>query len=445
MKRVTTLLVILLFTVGLSAAAVQAQSATTFTSEGMQIQVPAGWQAEEAPDGGIFLANSDRAMELMRSETGSLTDSDIAFAFLQPQYLELQFGLAPDADPFVVIDTLISALSVNSAAYTILLGDAQGAAARVTSTQIPNGYAVLYAFPSDAGTWLAILLINPTSPNFMMAEGMLRNVSFTADVVPTPEPTQDLEALRRTAIAHLDNREYESAIALYDQILAADPQDAESYFYRGRAHYNLFNAEEALSDFDNAFLYGFSDVAWNYNLRGLTYADLGRYEEAVSDFTEALAIAPNYVAALQNRAWVNSQYLNNWEAHVADYEQIIELAPGNAGYLNSLGWGLIQLGRYAEALPHLDEALDISPDLNYALDSRGWAHLGLGNYDAARADFERAIQLDEPYSYYGLGALYRELGNNRLALEYVRAYLKSAGDSAVQGALDLFALLEASI
>lgn len=445
MKRVTTLLVVLVFLIGLSAATVQAQTATTFTSEGMQIQVPAGWQAEEAPGGGIFLANSDRAMELMRNETGSLADSDIAIAFLQPQYLELQFGLSSDSDPFVVIDTLISALSVNSMPYSISLGDVQGAAARVTSTQIPNGYAVLYAFPSDAGTWLAILLINPTSPSFMMAEGMLRNVSFTTDAAPTPEPAQDLNALRNAALAHLDNREYESAIPLYDQILAADPQDADSYFYRGRAHYNLFNAEQALSDFNNAFLYGFSDVAWNYNLRGLTYADLGRYEEAVSDFTEALAIAPNYVAALRNRAWVNSEYLNNWEAHVADYEQVVALAPGNADHLNSLGWGLIQLGSYAEALLLLEEALSISPDLNYALDSRGWAHLGLGNYDAARADFERAIQLDEPYSYYGLGALYHELGNNRLALEYVRAYLKSAGESAVQGALDLFALLEASL
>lgn len=271
-------------------------------------------------------------------------------------------------------------------------------------------------------------------------------LSAAAVQAQTPTPTQqDAAALMASAMELIDARDYEAAILAFSDVLAVDPENADAYFHRGRAHYNLFNAEEALSDFDNAFLYGFEDVAWNYNLRGLTYVDLGRYEDAISDFTEALAIAPNYIAALRNRAWVNSEYLNNWEAYVADYEQVITLAPGNASYLNSLGWGLIQLGRYAEALPHLDEALDISPDLNYALDSRGWAHLGLGNYDAARADFERAIQLDEPYAYYGLGSLYRELGNNRLALEYVRAYLKSAGESAVQGALDLFAQLEASV
>lgn len=277
---------------------------------------------------------------------------------------------------------------------------------------------------------------------------LLFTVGLSAATVQaqTPAPAQqDTAAMMESAMELIDARDYEAAVTAFGDVLAVDPENADAYFHRGRAHYKLYNAEEALSDFDNAFLYGFDDVAWNYNLRGLTYADLERYEDAVADFGEALEIAPNYVAVLRNRAWVNSEYLNNWEAYVEDYERVIELVPGNASYLNSLGWGLIQLSRYAEALPHLNEALDISPDLNFALDSRGWAHLGLGNYEAARADFERAILLDEPYAYYGLGSLYHELGNDGVALEYVRAYIKSAGDDAVQGALDLFAQLEASV
>jgi tetratricopeptide (TPR) repeat protein len=277
---------------------------------------------------------------------------------------------------------------------------------------------------------------------------LLFAVGLSAATVQAQTPTpaqQDTAALMEIAMELINAGDFEAAVIAFGDVLAIDPQNADAYFHRGRAHYNLYNAEEALSDFDNAFLYGFGNTAWNYNLRGLTYVDLERYEDAIADFTEALAIDPYYGAVLRNRAWVNSEFLNNWEAHVEDYERVIELAPGNASYLNSLGWGLIQLGRYAEALPYLDTALNISPDLNFALDSRGWAHLGLGNYEEARTDFERAIQLNEPYSYYGLGALYHELGNDGVALEYVRAYIKSAGDDAVQGALDLFALLEASV
>ena len=67
--------------------------------------------------------------------------------------------------------------------------------------------------------------------------------------------------------------------------------------------------------------------------------------------------------------------------------------PDYAEPWNNQGLILHGLGRLAEALAHLDQALAIRPDYAEALTNRGRVHQALGDKVRAKADFDRAVTL----------------------------------------------------
>jgi tetratricopeptide (TPR) repeat protein len=85
--------------------------------------------------------------------------------------------------------------------------------------------------------------------------------------------------------------------------------------------------------------------------------------------------------------------------------------------LFTLARALIMAGRYAEALPILEESVSLihapapHPLLSYAVLNLGWARLGLGDPEGARAAFRRAFgearSADEQAKARALGALAR--------------------------------------
>ena len=254
------------------------------------------------------------------------------------------------------------------------------------------------------------------------------------------EPTAD-ELYELAYNEYLDGN-YETAIDEFTNALEVDSTLASAYFYRALSNYNLGNADESMiSDLTSAIEYEFFDIPWAHNIRGLTHARMGNYEDAIVDYTEALALSSTYAIVYRNRS-IAYQALGDWASAATDSKTSLEIDPDRTGAYNSVAWIYVQLGRYEDALGYISVELERNPDLNFALDTLGWAYLGLGQYFDAITTFERAIELDEEYSYYGLGVAYNQLGTDSIAIENLETYIDIYGDDAEQDAIDLLAELQ---
>ncbi|MEM6797842.1 MAG: tetratricopeptide repeat protein, partial [Acidobacteriota bacterium] len=69
--------------------------------------------------------------------------------------------------------------------------------------------------------------------------------------------------------------------------------------------------------------------------------------------------------------------------------------PDNGAYVDSLGWAYYQLGRYEEAVTHLEWAAGLTPDDPTVFYHLGDTYAALGRESAARIAYGLALELAE--------------------------------------------------
>jgi tetratricopeptide (TPR) repeat protein len=112
-------------------------------------------------------------------------------------------------------------------------------------------------------------------------------------------------------------------IKSYDEAIRLNPNDAEAYFNRGNAYYNLNRKKRAIEDFDMAIHLN-PQFAEAYHNRGTTYRDLGQYNQAIEDYGETIRLEPTDNVAYNNRG--NTYKLLGKKAEaIADFEKFITL------------------------------------------------------------------------------------------------------------------------
>jgi tetratricopeptide (TPR) repeat protein len=75
------------------------------------------------------------------------------------------------------------------------------------------------------------------------------------------------------------------------------------------------------------------------------------------------------------------------------FRQVLEIDPDDAMGNFGLGELMVEDGRYAEAIDHLERALAADPRYSAALLALGRAHEGAGNRGAATRVFRRGIEV----------------------------------------------------
>jgi tetratricopeptide (TPR) repeat protein len=198
------------------------------------------------------------------------------------------------------------------------------------------------------------------------------------------------DALRRAAELHGGGRLAE-AEALYQRILAAHPDDVDSWQRLAMVQQQQGRAEDALASLSEAVAHDPASAEARSNL-GLVLQTLGRNEEALTRYDEALALRPDHVKALSNRG-LALQALGRPEEALASHERALAIRPEFPEALNHRGLALQLLGRPDEALASYDEALLLRPDYAEALSNRGAALAALKRPEEALACFDRALAL----------------------------------------------------
>jgi adenylate cyclase len=176
-----------------------------------------------------------------------------------------------------------------------------------------------------------------------------------------------------------------AALALFDQALKADPNDAEALAGEAFTYMALFAFAEATdgTDFD---------------------------AKIVDQADRAIALAPDNMQAYYAKSvYLAGTHRANEAARVADAGLAIN--PNSAPLLDARSLAQTALGRFEQAKSDAQQAMRLSPrdpEIPNRLINLGMAELGLGHFDAAVVEFQKAIDSGAHYfiPYVTLAAAY---------------------------------------
>ena len=214
----------------------------------------------------------------------------------------------------------------------------------------------------------------------------------------------DVEALLERAEALADKGRWKEVIAIYDQVLATDPESTLAYRERARARSMVEDPEGALADYAKALERwpGWADALAG---RALVLVTLHRMEEARRDAEQAVAKQPG--------GWLGHLALGTieaavgrWERAEAEFTCVIEIDPNLSQVYMQRGMARIKLGKREDAAVDFRQLKELNPDAPEVLLISAQAYLEAGLYELALADADRAISLDPTRpEVYGIRAL----------------------------------------
>jgi Flp pilus assembly protein TadD len=212
-----------------------------------------------------------------------------------------------------------------------------------------------------------------------------------------------------------DQGQYEAAVAAYRAVPASHP--AFHVAEMGRAE----SLREA-GKLDTA-IEVLTRLAQSHGQLPVVHSALGdllrsdeRFESAAEAYDRSLALWEGR----ENTDWrtyytrgIVHERLGNWAQAEADFRTALKISPGQPNVLNYLGYSLVEKQiKLDEALEMIQEAVAARPQSGYIIDSLGWALFRLGRFEEAVPHMERAAELMsiDPVVNDHLGDVYWAVG-----------------------------------
>jgi len=193
------------------------------------------------------------------------------------------------------------------------------------------------------------------------------------------------------------------AEALYRQILAAQPNHANSLHLLGLIAYQVGRHDLALEWIAQAIIHDPDYAAAHSNL-GEVYRATGRLEEAMAAYRRALQIKPDFPEALNNLSDALRKR-ERFDEAIAASRRALEIKPNYPDALNNLGAALAGQRRFDEAIVSFRRAIELDLGHAEAINNLGAALVGRGRLEEAVLTCRRALLLkpDHEGAHYNLG------------------------------------------
>lgn len=227
-------------------------------------------------------------------------------------------------------------------------------------------------------------------------------------------------ALLLASDALLDERQYEAALGLLNQIPGDDPLVGLAGLRRAAVLDRLDRPDEAAVQLQ-AMAAAFPTASQPYARLGDLMRSRQRWAEAVGAYSEAI----RRVQAPTGAHWplfyargVALERAGDWPAAEADFRRALELSPEQPYVLNYLGYTWVERGEHlTEARRMLERAVALRPQDGNIADSLGWALFKMGDMPGAIRWLERAVELEPRNSVVNdhLGDAYWSAGRQREA------------------------------
>jgi Flp pilus assembly protein TadD len=171
------------------------------------------------------------------------------------------------------------------------------------------------------------------------------------------ERNTKLQALVEKAAGLVRAGDFDGALVVLEEMLAARPDDVN-------AHY----------------------------MKGLCLLQKGQPDVAVASLRRVIELSPGFAAAHLNLGLCYER-LGDKEHALASYDRTLAIEPGNPLALYNAGVLHYNAGRVAEALPYFEKGVAVDPDDDRALEMAGYCELHAERYPEALQNLERARAL----------------------------------------------------
>ncbi|WAK74292.1 MULTISPECIES: tetratricopeptide repeat protein [Oscillatoriales] len=215
------------------------------------------------------------------------------------------------------------------------------------------------------------------------------------------EPLSDMVA---QVEANLQEKQFQQALSLCQQVLALDPETANIYALLGKALLGMKRLPEAVAAFQKAVQLNPEDATIHTNLGSLA-ARMQGWEQAIKCYERAIALQPDLVAAHRNLGKVWHKLGKPQQAVSCRYQALI-LQPeeGEVSEFLAVGNSLLQSGRLQEAEVCYRQVVRRSPHDSQAYHNLGEVLSAQGLWSEAEAAYRRAVEL-QPDSFESRNSL----------------------------------------
>jgi predicted O-linked N-acetylglucosamine transferase (SPINDLY family) len=227
-------------------------------------------------------------------------------------------------------------------------------------------------------------------------EGRLASAIAVYEAILAADPDQ-WEALNGRAAVTLQAGELERAIQLYDALILRRQDAVEAHYKRANALNGLGRWEEALAGYDRAIALEPTHANAFCN-RGAVLERLHRSDDALASYDRALALNSNDALAYYNRASV-LRAMKRFDEALVSYEQAIARKTDYVEAYINRGHVLQELRRHEAAVESYDRAIELDASYVEAFQGRGLSLLGLGRPEAAISSYNQALALNADQKY----------------------------------------------
>ncbi len=208
--------------------------------------------------------------------------------------------------------------------------------------------------------------------------------------------TRDAESFGARGNASMARREYDQAIADYDEAIRLEPTSSIAYNNRGGAWSAKNQYKKAIADYNEAIrLDPMNTIA--YYGRGVARLVTSDHDQAIADFDAAIRLDPSYALARVNRgnAWCAK---HEFDKAIADYSAVIRLEPANARAYGNRGLAWFLKRDFDTAIADFGESIRLAPRDADTYYNRGLGWTAKKEYDKAIADFGQSIRIDPKHA-----------------------------------------------
>ncbi len=238
----------------------------------------------------------------------------------------------------------------------------------------------------------------------------------------------DLDLLSNLGFAQLNAGLMDGAIETYNKMLEVDPVSYDANVHLGFVYQKAGDNEKAIAYYNKALEGTPGDVTTMGSLARL-YAVSGDMESSVAMYNEAIEATTDEAQKNQFRSKLGKSMIaaKQWDDAAVVYGALVESNPDNAANQFNLGISLTQGKKNAEAIPHLEKVIELSPDYIPAYQQLAGAYNEVGRYEAAVRTVQTALPLaDEKAGLYCTWG--RSLEKQELYDEAIDVFYKAVDD-----------------
>jgi tetratricopeptide (TPR) repeat protein len=202
----------------------------------------------------------------------------------------------------------------------------------------------------------------------------------------------DVEEAYKKGLKELSDGEFESAVASFTSVIAADPEMAKAYQKRIEAFRAIDANNEAMLDL-NRYIELSPDEVWGYRERAILKQIIGK--DAVDDYMKIIELEPTKATRAFAHIGLANHYVKNNQLQKAAEHYTIAIKYDDDNPFPYVARGNIHqsMGDLEAARKDFDRSLDLRENSVFSLSSRGYTSMISGEFETAMNDFDRAIEL----------------------------------------------------